>query len=272
MSTTLTDPISPELRTILRTLKLGKLLDTLPERITLAKQHHLPHAEFLELVLADEITRRETTSATRRARAAGLDPNMRLDTWDTTATIRYNQQLWAELTSLRFLKDPHGALLLGPVRVGKTHLATALGHIAVRRRHSVHTARTHKLLQRLKTARLNNTIEAEMRRLAHIHLLILDDFALQPLNATETTDFYELIAERHHKAATVITSNREPSEWLAMMADPLLTQSAIDRLVSTTHELIIEGHSYRRHQKPTHKTNTTTSVSIDHQKENHHTH
>jgi DNA replication protein DnaC len=225
-------------------------------------------------VLADEVTRRETTSAALRARAAGLDPHMRLDTWDPTATVRYDQQLWTELTSLRFLDAPHSALLLGPVGVGKTHLATALGHIAVRRRHSVHMARADKLLKRLKAARLDNSVEAEMRRLAHVQLLILDDFALQPLDATQTTDFYELIVERHRKTATVLTSNREPSEWLAMMADPLLAQSAVDRLVSTAHELIIEGESYRRRQKPTHptKTHANTGVSIDQQKGDHHAH
>ena len=70
---------------MLRTLKLGKLLDTLPERLTLARQQNLRHADFLELVLADEVTRRDTNSAALRARAAGLDPGMRLDTWDTTA-------------------------------------------------------------------------------------------------------------------------------------------------------------------------------------------
>lgn len=272
--TTVVDPVSPELRTILRTLKLGKLLDTLPERLTLAKQQHLPHADFLELVLADEVARRETNSAALRARTAGLDPTMRLDTWDTTAAVRYDQQLWAELTTLRFLDAPHGALLLGPVGVGKTHLATALGHIAVRRRHSVLMARADKLFKRLKAARLDNSVEAEMRRLAHIELLILDDFALQPLDTTETTDFYELIVERHRKTATVLTSNREPSEWLAMMADPLLAQSAADRLVSTAHELVIEGDSYRRRQKPSHRNNThaNTGVSVDRQNGDHHAH
>jgi DNA replication protein DnaC len=119
-------------------------------------------------------------------------------------------------------------LLLGPVGVGKIHLATALGHIAVRRRHSVLIARADKLFKRLKAARLDNSVEAEMRRLAHVELLVLDDFALQPLDATQTTDLYELIVERHRKAATVLTSNREPSKWLAMMADPLLAQSAVD--------------------------------------------
>lgn len=86
--TVLVDPVSSELRAILRSLKLGKLLDTLPERLTLAKQQHLPHAEFLELVLADELTRRETNSAALRARTAGLDATMRIDTWDPAAAVR----------------------------------------------------------------------------------------------------------------------------------------------------------------------------------------
>jgi DNA replication protein DnaC len=170
----LPDPISADLKQILRTLKLGKMLDTLPERLTLARQQSLPHADFLELVLADEVTRRDTSSAALRARAAGLDPAMRLDTWDTTAAVHFDQQLWIELTTLRFLDGPHGVLMLGPVGVGKTHLATALGHIAVRRRVGVHMTRADRLFKRLKAARLDNSVEAEMRRLAHIPLLIID--------------------------------------------------------------------------------------------------
>jgi DNA replication protein DnaC len=93
--------------------------------------------------------------------------------------------------------------------------------------------RADKLFKRLKASRLDNTVEAQIRRLAHIPLLILDDFCLHSLDVTETADFYEIVVERQQKTATVVTSNREPKEWLAMMADPLLAQSAIDRLVST---------------------------------------
>jgi DNA replication protein DnaC len=153
--------------------------------------------------------------------------------------VQLDQTLWTELTTLRFLDGPHGALILGPVGVGKTHLATALGHIAVRRRVGVHMTRADRLFKRLKAARLDNSVDAEMRRLAHVPLLIIDDFCLQALDATETADFYELIVERHHTAATMVTSNREPNEWLALMADPLLAQAAVDRLVSTCHELVV---------------------------------
>jgi DNA replication protein DnaC len=270
VTTTLRDAISPDLRTTLRALKLGQMLDTLPDRLTLARQQKMTHADFLELVLADEVARREAKSASLRARAAGLDPGMRLDTWDATAAVRYDRQLWNELASLRFLDGPHGALILGPVGVGKTHLACALGHIAVRRRRTVHMASAAKLFKRLKAARLDNTLDYEMRRLATVELLILDDFALQPLGPTETTDFYELSVERHQRASTVVTSNRTPEEWLSLMADPLLAQSAVDRLVSTAHELIIEGESYRRRQKPsiTHP----SGESVDDEKGNHHDH
>jgi DNA replication protein DnaC len=84
-----------------------------------------------------------------------------------------------------------------------------------------------------------------------VDLLIIDDFALQALDPTETTDFYEIVVERHLKSATLITSNRDPNEWLAALADPLLAQSAIDRLQSSAWELVVEGESYRRRQKPT---------------------
>lgn len=112
-----------------------------------------------------------------------------------------------------------------------------------------------QLFRRLKAARLDNSVEAEMRKLARVDLLLLDDFALQAMDSLETADFYELIVERHQKGSTVITSNRDPSEWIGVMSDPLLAQSAIDRLVATSYELVIEGQSYRRQQRPRHADN-----------------
>ena len=242
--------VSPELRGLLRRVKLGKLLDTLPERLALAKTNQLGHGEFLELVLADEVTRRETT-ADRRARAAGLDPSMTLDRWDDTAKITYDHAIWNELWSLRFVESGHNAVIMGPVGVGKTFVATALGHTAIRRRFTVHFERCDRLLKRLRASRLDNSHDAELRKLLRVDLLILDDFALHPMDQLDTTDIYELIVERHRAAATVVTSNREPIEWLGYMADPLLAQSAIDRLQSAAHELVLDGQSYRQRQKPT---------------------
>lgn len=70
------------------------------------------------------------------------------------------------------------------------------------------------------------------------------------MDAIETHDVYEIVVERHRRACTVFTSNRKPQEWLGVMADALLAQSAVDRLVNSAYELVLEGESYRRRQKP----------------------
>jgi DNA replication protein DnaC len=103
-------------------------------------------------------------------------------------------------------------LVLGPVGVGKTFLATALGHIACRRRVRAHCERADRLFKRLKACRLDGTYDAELRKLVATELVIIDDFALQGLDATETADFYALVVERHRRASTVVTSNRDPSK------------------------------------------------------------
>lgn len=223
----------------------------LPERLALAKTNKLSHAEFLQIVLSDEITRRDTASATLRAKTASLDPAMNFDLWDPTAAVTYDHKLLDELASLRFVDGANNVIVMGPVGVGKTFLATALGHTAVRRRHSVHFERADKLLKRLRVSRLDNSHDTEVRKLLRVEILILDDFALTAMDANDTADIYEIVVERHRRVSTIITSNREPNEWIALMADPLLAQSAIDRLTSAAHELIIEGDSYRTRQRPT---------------------
>nr|WP_235214986.1 ATP-binding protein [Rhodococcus opacus] len=163
------DPIGADLIAILKTLKLGALKDTLPERLVLARQHRLSHVAFLELLLTDEMSRRESRSAKAR-----LDQSMRIDTWNALDDLRYDRGLLSDLVSLRFAEAGHSVLVLGPVGVGKTHLATALGHVAIRRRMTVLCARADKLFARLRAARLDNSVEAEVRRIATVYLLVLD--------------------------------------------------------------------------------------------------
>jgi DNA replication protein DnaC len=246
----MSETISPELRSILRRLKLGPILATLPERLLLARQQQLSIASFLETVLADEVARRDRLGGERRAKSAALDPEMRLERWDGETDVRFDRRLWADLCTLGFLEDAHNVLILGPVGVGKTMLANCLGHIACRRRRQVLFLRTERLLKALRAARLDASYDAEMRRLIAVDMLVLDDSALQSYDHQETQDLYEIVVERHRRASTVVVSNREPKEWLAMMADPLLAQSAVDRLLNAAYELVLEGDSYRRHQKP----------------------
>ena len=248
------DVISPELKTVMRRLKLSKMLDTLPDRLTLARQQKMPHQDLLLLVLSDEASRRDGLAATLRAQRGHLDPEMQLERWDATAKVTYDKALWNEIVSLRFIEAHAHVAILGPVGVGKTFLAHALGHAACRRGLSVLALRADQMLKTLKHARLDNTHEQELRKLIAVDLLIVDDACLDTMDAIESRDLYEILTERHRAGSMVITSNRGPDEWLATFADPVRAQSAVDRFTSNSYDLVIEGESYRRRQKPGLKT------------------
>jgi DNA replication protein DnaC len=246
-----TDAISLDLKTVLRRLKLSRLLDTLPERLVVARQQKMPHQDWLLLVLSDEVSRRDSLAVSLRVERARLDPALRLEAWDATAKVTFDRTLLNELTSLRFLDTHAHVAIVGPVGVGKTFLAHALGHIACRRGASVLARRTDQLLKTLKHARLDHTYEAELRKLLAVDLLILDDFAIDGVDATESRDLYEILTERHRAGSIIVTSNRGPDEWLATFADPIRAQSAVDRFTSNAYDLVIDGESYRRRLKPT---------------------
>jgi DNA replication protein DnaC len=245
-----TDSISTDLKTVMRRLRLGKLIDTLPERLALARQQKTPHQDFLLLLFSDECSRRDSAASSLRAERAMLDPEMLLERWDATAKVTYDEALLAELVSTRFIDEHRHVTIVGPVGVGKTFIAHALGHVACRRGHNVLAVRADRLLKTLKHARLDHSYEAELRKLLAVDLLIVDDFGLDAMDATESRDIHEVLVERDRAGSMIVTSNRGPDEWLATFADPIRAQAAIDRFTSNAYDLIIDGESYRKRLKP----------------------
>jgi DNA replication protein DnaC len=242
--------LSPELKHAMKDLRLGQLLPTLAERIALAEKNELPIEDFLLGLFTDEIERRRSASASRRADSAGLDPDMILDRWDKSAKVTFDRRVLQELTSLRFVEAQRNVVVLGPVGVGKTFVANALGLVACRSAFNVRMHRVDALLRILKQSRLDNSRDALMTELCTIDLLIIDDFALEPMTRDESRDIYQLFVERTGRAATIITSNRDTADWLAVFDDALLGQGAVDRFKNNAYDFVIDGESYRPRLKP----------------------
>jgi DNA replication protein DnaC len=242
--------ISQSLKTVLKRLKLSGVLPTLPDRLAYATKTKLGELDLLELILQDEIDRRDHQNLALRLDRAGFDEEQTLEGFDWDAPITFDRDRVRDLFSLGFVERQEDVVFLGPVGVGKTFLACALGHAACRAGHDVLFLRADHLLQHLHQARADHSTDRAVRRLLAPDVLIVDDFGLRRLDAEQSSDLYEIILERHRRTSTLVTSNRTIDEWIPLFDDPILAQSAIDRLAHNAHQVVLEGESYRKRQRP----------------------
>lgn len=140
-------------------------------------------------------------------------------------------------------------ILHGPVGVGKTMIAQALGHQACRRGHAAVFTKTSRLLADLAGGHADRSWAVRLRRWARPALLILDDFGMRELSAAQADDLYELITERTGRPL-VLTSNRSPADWYPLFPNPVVAESLLDRLINTSHQILMDGPSYRPNKRP----------------------
>lgn len=225
-------------------------MPTLPDRASYAKKAKLSELDFLELALQDEIDRREHKSLATRLSHAGFEEEHTFEDFDWDAPVTFDRDRVRDLFGLGFIERHEDVIFLGPVGVGKTLLASSLGHAACRGGHHVRFLRSDRMLKLLHESRADNSTEKVLRSLLAPDVLIIDDFALRRLTHQQSSDFYEVIIERHRRASTIVTSNRSIEEWIPLFDDPILAQSALDRLGHNAYQIVIEGESYRSRQRP----------------------
>jgi len=242
--------VKASLKTVLKRLKLSGMLPTLPDRAAYAQKTSLGVLDFLELALQDEIDRRENKNLSTRLDRAGFEESHTFEDFDWDAPVTFDRDRVRDLLGLGFLERREDILFLGPVGVGKTFLACALGHSACRAGNRVLFLRSDSLLKLIHQSRADNSTEKVLRSLLAPDLLIVDDFGLRRLNAQQSSDFYEVIIERHRRGSTIVTSNRAIEEWIPLFDDPILAQSALDRLAHNAYQVVMEGESYRSRQRP----------------------
>ncbi|MGQ9722892.1 MAG: IS21-like element helper ATPase IstB [Candidatus Jordarchaeum sp.] len=235
------------LRPKLSRLKLSGIMETLPLRLEQAMKEKWSFSQFLDLLLTDEVERRDFKQLARRLVKSAFDLEKTLETFDFTFNPQIHQPTIRELATCRFLEKRENVFLLGPSGVGKSHLAQALSYEACKRGYEVMFRRTGALFGWIHSGRGDGTHERRLKQLCSIPLLILDDFRLKTLTEDGQADLYELICMRYEKHRTIITSNRDFNEWPMVFTNPLMRSTAMDRLVHRAVKITIEGKSYRVH-------------------------
>ena len=228
------------------------MLETLEARLAEARAGRLGHAELLQVLCEDELARRDAAKVARLIRSAHLPMGTTLESFD----FSYNQKLPVaeirDLARLGFLEAGEGLVLHGPVGVGKSHLAIALGHLACRRGLEVSFVTCAHLLAHLAGGHVDRSYEKRLRDLGRLAMLIVDDFAMREFTVSQADDIYELLLEFLGRPghSLVLTSNRSPSDWYPLFPNAVVGESILDRLINSSHDVFLEGKSYRPTRRP----------------------
>ena len=243
--------IAAALNDSLRALKLGGMLHTLDARLAQAQAGELGHLEFLQVLCDDELTRRQTMAMQRRLRRAHFEQPTTLEEFDFHASPKLPAAQIRDLAALRWLHTGEHVILHGPVGVGKSHIAQALGHLAIRQGAEVRYAATSRVLATLAGGPADHTWPRRLAELTRPHLLILDDFAMREFTAAQADDLYELVADRTRThRSLLLASNRSPVDWYGLFPNPVVAESLLDRLINTSHQVFMNGSSYRPNKRP----------------------
>ncbi len=236
----------PDLAPMLKQLRLSGILDSLESRNKQAIDGKMAYTDFLSLLVSDEVARRDQKKFDFRLRRAAFRSNKTLDQFDFDFNPKINSALIHDLMTGRFIHEKVATLIVGPCGTGKSHIAQAIGHAAVRQDHDVLFTTAAQLLSSLYAARANDSYDRRFKLLSQIDLLIVDDFGLKPLRAPADEDFHDLIAERYERKPTVITSNLDFGEWGDAFPNKLMGAATLDRLKHGAYRLILDGKSYRQ--------------------------
>ena len=238
-----------QLEATLRSLGLSGMLDTLDARLAQAHAGDLGHLEFLEALCEDEIARREAAALVRRSAGRPLRADRTLEEFDFGFNPKVPAANIRDLATLRFLEAGESVILHGPVGVGKTMVAQALGHQACRRGHAVAFAKTSRLLADLAGGHADRSWRPACAAGPAPPSSSSTTSPCATFSATQADDLYELVTERAGQTL-VITANRAASDWYPLFPNPVVAESILDRVVNSAHHVLMEGRSYRPMRRP----------------------
>jgi DNA replication protein DnaC len=234
----------------LHVLKLPAMAAGLAEQQASVHYSSLSFEERLGLLVDKELTERESRRLERYLKQAKLRTNAVIEDLDFRRSRGIEKAEILGLAQCAFVRNHHNVAVVGPTGVGKTFLACALANAAVRHGHSALYLRASRMLDELAIARLDGRFARLTAAWARIDVLLIDDFLLRPLTASQAADVLEVIEDRAGLRSTIITSQLPIAHWHEAMGEPTIADAVADRVLANLHRIELEGESMRRSVRP----------------------
>lgn len=234
-----------QLKKNLEYLKLNQMDLHLDEVIDLITSSPLSFTEGLCKLTNYEIDFKEANMIRSMVKVGAFPHQKGISDFDFEFQPSVNPEEIKDFATLRFLENAENIVFLGPSGVGKTHLATAIGVTAAKKRYSAYFIKCHDLIMQLKKAKLENRLEARLKHFFKYKLLIIDELGYLPIEKDDAKLFFQLIDKRYEKRSTIITTNINFNSWDDVFFDPVIANAILDRVLHHAHVVNITGKSYR---------------------------
>ena len=217
----------------------------LSEHLTTAAKKDVSLQESLLRITEREISLRTQRAAQIQVSVSHFPYVKTIDEFDFHFQTSVNKSEIKDLATLRFLENKENILFYGTPGTGKTHLATAIGIEAAKKRNITYFITCHDLIQTLRKAYDENRLESRLKHFAKYKLLIIDEIGYLPVDKTGANLLFQLIAKRYEHNSTIITTNQPFSKWGDVFSDSMLANAILDRLLHHSHVVKMVGPSYR---------------------------